>query len=73
MATEACLNTDWAVVTGASKGLGAAIAKHLAAGHGVGRPVRGLILVARSRDALEKLQVELDSIARTSGREPLAI
>jgi len=51
---------SYALITGASKGLGAAIAVQIASGFDLGVPVGGVVLVARSGDVLRKLKEQLD-------------
>ena len=57
--------TGWAVVTGASGGLGAGFARELA------RQGANLILVARSTDKLEALATELRTTLRVQVGETL--
>ena len=53
--TKLQFKNKWVLVTGASSGLGAEIARQLAANHGA-----NLILLARRKDKLEQLKSELE-------------
>lgn len=57
--SEMVLRGQWVLVTGASSGLGQAMARKLARDYGA-----NLVIVARRRDRLEALKQELESSAR---------